>query len=162
MKKLLFLLLFIPLFSFSQSYPLATKAWEWGGTISAAAVRVDTVVQYTGSNEAAGLYCTCSFDFKALNRDSSIIRMGGSDIVLASGTPTYYKWSSYGATDSVMLRKALYKQVYHARGGAAPDTSYIYTVKINPYGFLKPQFQWKKNGKVSSGTLTYKCMFSRN
>jgi hypothetical protein len=161
MKKLLILLCLVPALMFGQSYPSATKVFEWSGTIDASKVYLDTVIQYTGLEEAAGLTCSCSFDFSGLNRDSSVLKMGGSNIVLTkSGTTTYYKWAPASNTDSTFMRKAAFKQTYRFLG--ASYTSYIVNLKVSPYGVLKPQFQWKKNGKVTSGTLAYKCMFSRN
>lgn len=158
MKKLI-LLSFIVGFSlttFAQS-GYQTKVFEWTGNFNVAAVRYDTVIQYTGPEEAGGLNCNCSFEFSGLNRDSSSVKMGGSMITLNTTGKIYYAFVPF--SDSLFLRKALYKNYYHSSNGI--KTSYVANYQKDPYYNLKPAFQWRTLGRVSTGIFYYKCIFSR-
>lgn len=133
--------------------------YSWKDSLDASSVNnPDTVVQgfYNTNKDVSGTFCTCSFDISNLNANTSVIKMGGSNMIL-TGTPrNYYVFVSF--SDSITLSKILWAQTNHTRGKSS-DTTHMAEYQIQQsYGYEKPAFKWIKN-TVTSGKLYWKCNF---
>jgi hypothetical protein len=165
MKNLLLLIgLLISINSFTQpysskdpiQYPSTDVKWVWEGAANIANVTIDTIIQgfINESKEVEGLGCSCTFDISLLNTNTSVIKLGGSNILL-TGTNKYYGFVPF--SDSIILSKITYKQTIHSRGQGDVVYQSVYQ-KPDGLGFEKPAFLWIKN-TVTSGYLYWRCIF---
>lgn len=150
MKKLLILLFFVTSLQ-------AQEVWE-GEIVKVDTVGMNDTVVYKSLN-IIGKDCSCTFDVSTLDKDSSYVKFGGSNLFLNTYPRKYPGFIEF--SDSLVLDTTVIQVVnFRTQGDTLNinDTTHFITYSKENYSYMIPMLKWYLNG-VTSGILKWRCLF---
>jgi hypothetical protein len=160
MKKLIFILLCIPVLAFGQS---RYHSLNWKDTIFVSDMSgSDTIKQAINYTDISGYCWSCTVDAKRLSSNDATITFGGGDKVIGiyRGRYNVYDFNSF-VNDSLPYTLDKTKLKYTVKSLGVVDTTYTkqFTGGNTPYGCLQPAYYFNKGSCITGDTLIVDCNF---
>ena len=159
MKKLLFILFFVPFLANGQS---KIRSLSWSHVLPITASTGDTIIQAYDYTDISGYCWSCTANAEGLSADDAQITFGGSDIVIGvyRGRYNVYEFNSF-VHDS--LPYTLDKTILEYENKVLGIVDTTYTKKITggnvPSGIMQPAY-WFAPGSCTDGdTLRVECHY---